>query len=70
MVNHRAKMNLNVARNLVALAIADLTACINEIHSDESESEVETLEIVREKLRRVQSLLASETGRDSAGLEG
>ena len=51
--------NIDTARNLIILAIADLSECIGETHFDEAESEVETLHVVREKLQTAKSLLAT-----------
>jgi len=51
--------DIDTAMNLIILAIADLSECINEVHSDEAESEVETLHVVREKLLDIKSLLVS-----------
>lgn len=51
--------DMDTARNLIILAITDLSECIGETHFDEAESEVETLHIVRQKLLTIKSLLSS-----------
>ena len=48
-----ANVHLNIIKNIAILMVADADAEISTHHSDEAESEVETIEILRDKAQAI-----------------